>query len=61
MSDTNFLETEALLAVMEGDLHKAAEILERLLPGELQELMNAARGLVIIANRIIVIRQGAMP
>lgn len=35
MSKTPYVETEALLAVMEGDVERAAGILDDMLPGEL--------------------------
>jgi hypothetical protein len=61
MADTRFVETEALLAVMADDLPKAAQLLETMLPGELDELIQAATNLAILANRTSMIRHGTMP
>lgn len=56
MSDTQFMETEALLAVMADDAPKAAQILDQMLPGELRELAEAATHLAILANKIVLMR-----
>lgn len=49
MPDTNFLESEALLAVQADDLPKACQLLEQMLPNELRRLEEAAQNLAYLA------------
>lgn len=42
MNDTPYSEVNALFAVQSGDRNAAMEILEKMLPGELMALGNAA-------------------
>lgn len=59
MSDTNFLETEALLAIQADDPAKAAQILEQMLPGELEELHEAALNLATLIKAHWYAQEGA--
>lgn len=57
MSDTRFTETEALLAVLADDYPKAAQLIDGMLPGELQKLSDAATGLALLCTNEQVARQ----
>jgi hypothetical protein len=60
MSDTNFLKTEALLAVQADDPAKAAQILEQMLPGELERLREAALNLACLIKNHWYAQEGTL-
>ena len=48
---TEFVETNALIAVMDGDKAEATRLLSSMLPGELGRLADACDTLSILARR----------
>lgn len=53
-SETPYVETEALLAVMNDDEGRLAELLGGMFPGELDDLVRTASALQIAASRVAV-------
>jgi hypothetical protein len=50
-NETPYMETEALLALLNVDLERCQEILDQMLPGELRTLDRLTERLSILAER----------